>query len=343
MEAVVTPDRACRQLRAARLASTATRQIVLAVSRSGERLTRSLRTIRFRPGDVIVLQGNLPHMPEALGELALPAARRPQYRARPRALALPAGHRACRRHAACCLPVVPVAFGFFGAALVLLLARSISLREAYEAIDWPLLIMIGSIIPVSEALADDRRHRSSRRAGSRPSPRRLPPLGALAVILVAGMAVTPVPEQCGDGARHGADCGAVRQRAWLQPRSFPDGRRARRRFRFPDSDRPPVEHAGDGPRRLSLRRLLAARTAALDPRRRGRRAAHHHCSGRSILDAPWRPRSSQCCRRSCLPSANDIAAVADADARRQLGALEENHSPASDPPRSRPSGRRAVP
>ena len=48
--------------------------------------------------------------------------------------------------------VVPVAVAFFGAAVILLLARSLSLREAYDAIEWPILIMLGALIPVSDAL-----------------------------------------------------------------------------------------------------------------------------------------------------------------------------------------------
>ena len=48
--------------------------------------------------------------------------------------------------------VVPVAIAFFGAAVVLLLLGSLSLREAYEAIEWPILIMLGALIPVSNAL-----------------------------------------------------------------------------------------------------------------------------------------------------------------------------------------------
>ena len=50
--------------------------------------------------------------------------------------------------------------------------------------------MLGALIPVSEALAHDRRHRSDRRlAAACGDP--LPPTGALALIMVAAMAVTP--------------------------------------------------------------------------------------------------------------------------------------------------------
>jgi di/tricarboxylate transporter len=88
------------------------------------------------------------------------------------------------------LQFVPVAMGFFGAALILVLARSINVREAYEAIDWPLLVLIGSLIPVSEALqttgaSDILAGWLSMLADA------LPPHGALALIIVAAMAVTP--------------------------------------------------------------------------------------------------------------------------------------------------------
>ena len=47
-------------------------------------------------------------------------------------------------------------------------------------------------------------------------------------------------------------------------------------LRLPDADRPPVEHAGDGARRLSLQRLLAHGPAA--------GAGHHPCRGADAAD-----------------------------------------------------------
>lgn len=191
MEAVVSPgsplvDRTVTQ------ANIAERYQIglLAVSRSGERLSHRLRTIKFRPGDVIVLQGNLTTLPEALGDLrCLPLAHRD--------IRLGVGRRRyvpilvlIAAMALVALQVVPIAFGFFAAALVLILARSLSLREAYDVIEWPLLVMIAALIPVSGAMqstgaVDVLAGILSRTGGA------LPPLGALALILLAGMAVTP--------------------------------------------------------------------------------------------------------------------------------------------------------
>ncbi len=163
---------------------------VLAVSRSGQRLTRRLRTIRFQAGDVVVLQGNLKQMPEALGELrCLPLADRDIRLGQDRRRYLPILVLAAAM-ALVATQIVPVAFGFFGAAVLLVVLKSISLRQAYDVMDWPLLILIGSLIPISAAMqstgATDLIAMWLSAAGSA-----LPPHGALALILIAGMAVTP--------------------------------------------------------------------------------------------------------------------------------------------------------
>ena len=50
---------------------------LLAVSRSGERFTERLRDITLRPGDVLLLKGDLSHFPDKLKELgSLPLAER---------------------------------------------------------------------------------------------------------------------------------------------------------------------------------------------------------------------------------------------------------------------------
>ena len=72
----------------------------------------------------------------------------------------------------------------------MLLIRAVTLREAYEAIEWPILILLGALIPVSDALrttggTDLIAGWLSRAADM------LPPTGALSLIMVAAMAVTP--------------------------------------------------------------------------------------------------------------------------------------------------------
>jgi di/tricarboxylate transporter len=163
---------------------------LVAVSRSGEQLTQRLRAIKFRAGDVIALQGDLNTLPDTLGELrALPLAARGMSLGRGRNGYVPLAVLAAAMTLVA-LQLVPVAIAFFAAAVLLLLARVLSLREAYEVVEWPILILLGALIPVSEAVRTTGGTELiagwlALAAGL------LPPLGALALILVVAMAVTP--------------------------------------------------------------------------------------------------------------------------------------------------------
>jgi di/tricarboxylate transporter len=160
------------------------------VSRRGERITNRLRDIVLCAGDVIVLQGTLDTLPERLRELGcLPLAERTLRLGSARRGLIPVGILA----AAMLLTAigwVPVAVAFFGAAALIMLAGALPAREAYERIEWPILIMIGALIPVSDSLrttgaTDVIAEWLSGVAST------LPAWGAVGLILVAAMAVTP--------------------------------------------------------------------------------------------------------------------------------------------------------
>jgi di/tricarboxylate transporter len=190
MEAVITPDSELIGSSVGKLKLFDRYGInLLAVSRTGRRIANLLRTVKLRAGDVVVLQGNLTTMPETLGELhLLPLAERDLRIGRKGSL-VPIGVLAAAMILVA-FNLVPVAIAFFGAAVILLLARSLTLREAYDAIDWPILIMLGALIPVSDAL---------RTTGGTDliavwlsnTATALPAYGALAFLIAAAMAVTP--------------------------------------------------------------------------------------------------------------------------------------------------------
>jgi di/tricarboxylate transporter len=190
MEAVVTGDSELVDRTAAQIRLYDHYGVnLLAISRSGKRITHRLRAVRFQPGDVVVLQGNLATMPEALGALRLlPLAERDLPIGRRRSL-LPLAILAAAM-ALVAFNVVPVQIAFFGAAVLLLLARALTLREAYDVIEWPILVMLAALIPVSDAL---------RTTGGTDliagwlaaAAQHLPALGALALMMVGAMAVTP--------------------------------------------------------------------------------------------------------------------------------------------------------
>ncbi|HEY0084670.1 MAG TPA: SLC13 family permease [Allosphingosinicella sp.] len=163
---------------------------LIAVSRRGERITSRLRDIVLNPGDVIVLQGTLDTLPERLRELGcLPLAERTLRLGSARRGLIPVGILAAAM-ALTALGYVPVAVAFFGAAALIMLAGALPAREAYDRIEWPILIMIGALIPVSDSLRTTGATEVVAAWLSQVAST-LPAWGALGLILVAAMAVTP--------------------------------------------------------------------------------------------------------------------------------------------------------
>jgi di/tricarboxylate transporter len=163
---------------------------LLAVSRTGQRITERLGEVILRFGDVLVLQGDLKRLPERLREFGcLPLAER-TIRLGDMRIAIVPILILVTAMGLTAFGVLPVAIAFFAAAVAMVLFKTLPLREAYDSVEWPILIMLAALIPVSESLsstggtvliADWLSHIA----------KQLPPYGALALILVAAMAVTP--------------------------------------------------------------------------------------------------------------------------------------------------------
>ncbi len=163
---------------------------LIAVSRRGQRLTQRLRDLILRPGDVVVLQGPLQIMPERLADLGcLPLA--------PRRLRLGGTRRGIIPVAILAAAMigtatgyVPVAVAFFAAAGLVMISGTLPVREAYARVEWPILIMLGALIPVSDALrttgATDLIAAWLSDFGTT-----LPGWAAVGLIMVTAMAVTP--------------------------------------------------------------------------------------------------------------------------------------------------------
>jgi di/tricarboxylate transporter len=125
---------------------------LLGVSRSGYELTQHLRTARLQAGDVVLLQGAEQSLPQALQTLdLLPLVEREVRLGSVRKRFMPAVVLA----AAMILVgvgVAPVAIAFFGAAVAIVALGGLKMREAYAALDGPLLVLIAALIPVSDAI-----------------------------------------------------------------------------------------------------------------------------------------------------------------------------------------------
>jgi di/tricarboxylate transporter len=205
IEAVIAPKSVLIGQTAKRLALHGRFNInLLAASRSTKRFTDRLRDIVLRPGDVLVLKGDLTLLPARLMELGLlPLAGREIRLGSTRKGAVPVAVLA----AAMLLTAVgllAVTTAFFTAAVLTVLLGALSLREAYEAVDWPILIMLGALIPVSESIrstggadliASGLAHLAST----------LPVYGALAMIMAVAMAATPFLSNAATVSRRRAD------------------------------------------------------------------------------------------------------------------------------------------
>lgn len=191
IEAVISRHSVLAGLSAGELALSYTRGVnLLAVSRRGERLRERLRDLVLQEGDVIVLQGGRKTLPIVLQDLALlPLAQQEVLLGTQRQALIPIGILALAMLATA-LGYAPVAVAFFAAALGMAIFGAVPLNDLYKAVDGPILVMLGALIPVSDSL------RTS--GGSEliahwlgEIAHNLPPYGALGLIMLAAMAVTP--------------------------------------------------------------------------------------------------------------------------------------------------------
>jgi di/tricarboxylate transporter len=128
------------------------RTVLLGISRQGRRLTQAVRKTTVRPGDILLLlvpQGQESDVIDWLG--CLPLAER--------GLAVTDGAKAwiamgifgaAVAAASFGLIYLPIALGFVVIAYVL--TGLVPLREIYTHIEWPVVVLLGSMIPLGAAL-----------------------------------------------------------------------------------------------------------------------------------------------------------------------------------------------
>ncbi|MBL8790134.1 MAG: SLC13 family permease [Rhizobiales bacterium] len=163
---------------------------LLAVSRRNERLSQKLGSVTFRAGDILMLQGRETGLAILMRDMGLlPLAERKMLLGSVRHAAVPVVILVAAMLASS-LGVVPVATAFFAAAAAMALFRVLPLRDLYTSVEAPILIMLAALIPVSQSLqatqATDLLAQWLSSAGAG-----LPVHGAIALVLVTAMAVTP--------------------------------------------------------------------------------------------------------------------------------------------------------
>ncbi|WP_029654733.1 SLC13 family permease [Marinobacter daepoensis] len=125
---------------------------VVAVARQGHRLKQRLADIRFRSGDILLVQGfeeSLSGSLQALG--CLPLAERGLAFGRQKQLGLSAGLFA--------VAIVSIVAGWasppvalVACAVAMVISGLLEASDAYEAIDWSVIVLLAAMIPVGVAL-----------------------------------------------------------------------------------------------------------------------------------------------------------------------------------------------
>ena len=125
---------------------------LIAIARQGKPFKRRLDKVRLQEGDILLLQGERESLTETIVELGcLPLAERGlRIRSRPKPF-LPVGVFAVALIFAV-TGLLPVYVAFTAAILLLVLMQVVSVREVYASIDWPVVVLLGAMIPLGRAL-----------------------------------------------------------------------------------------------------------------------------------------------------------------------------------------------
>ena len=150
----MVPDGARIQGRSAMSLRLAARHnsMLLGVSRQGRQFRDRIRHLKIRAGDILLLSGAEGELPDVVGWIGcLPLAERGLVVIQRKKAWLAMGLFALAIAAATTgIAYLPVALA--AAALVYVIAGLVPLSQLYESIEWPIIVLLGSLIPIGIAL-----------------------------------------------------------------------------------------------------------------------------------------------------------------------------------------------
>jgi di/tricarboxylate transporter len=124
---------------------------LLAVARHGQRIKQQLSHIKLFLGDILLLQGSVESLERLTGELrCLPLEQRELALGNHKQVCL-AGGLFLAGLVVTALGWAPVTLSLMGVAVVMVLVGILKLHEAYEAIDWPILVLLAAMMPIGLA------------------------------------------------------------------------------------------------------------------------------------------------------------------------------------------------
>ncbi len=127
---------------------------LLAVAREGRAPRALLKHVRFKVGDVLLLQGDTHRLMELCSELGCLAIKNRGFEPIPKRSTFLTPFLFGLGILLAALGLVPVQIAFMGVVGGLVLLNLISLREVYRSIEWPVIVLLGFLIPVGEALQE---------------------------------------------------------------------------------------------------------------------------------------------------------------------------------------------
>lgn len=126
---------------------------LLAVSRQGEHIRERLSTLRLAIGDVLLVQGNPISVREGLRSMGiLPLIGRDLRLSRPKQQSTVVISIFVLAIILAATNIISIQIAFVGAAFILILIGSVSLREAYDSVNWPIIVLLAAMLPIEGAL-----------------------------------------------------------------------------------------------------------------------------------------------------------------------------------------------
>lgn len=124
---------------------------LLAVARRDKQIRQRIDHVRFKAGDVLLLQGRRININDAITTMhCLPLAKRGVSIGKPRrtVFALSVFVAAI---ALVVSGILPVQVAFSLAAIMMVMSNILPLKDVYNSVDWPVIVLLGAMIPVGEA------------------------------------------------------------------------------------------------------------------------------------------------------------------------------------------------
>jgi di/tricarboxylate transporter len=153
IEAIVKPGSVLSGKTPASARLRSTYQVnLLGIARHGHRARARLKNVRFQVGDVLLLQGARQDLDRALAELGgIPLAGRTLGLGKPRRLIVALAVFVAAIGAVL-VGVLPAHLAFVSAVALLVTLRALPIDEVYNSVDWPVIVLLGAMLPVGDAL-----------------------------------------------------------------------------------------------------------------------------------------------------------------------------------------------